>query len=220
MRPAQKILTAALWGLTVLAMMSVIGAGLWKRQRERETAGVEIYTDPSSRPQNLEVLGTVPPFALVDQDNKPFTQDSLRGHAYLATFIYTHCAGPCPMMTAKMSAMQSLIPDHNIHLVTITVDPEHDTPAVMKEYAKNNHADLSRWHFVTGNQDAVFALARGMLVGAAPAQGDQPILHSEKFVLVDARGQIRGQYHIKDEQGMARLPKDAEKIGKEATGLR
>jgi protein SCO1/2 len=120
------------------------------------------------------------------------------------------------MMTQKMSTLQSSIPDSRVQLVTFTVDPERDTPAVLKQYAKEHDADESRWHFLTGDKDAIFALARGMLLTALPAQADTPIMHSEKFVLVDGAGKIRKYYDSKDPADLARLTADAARLAAQA----
>ena len=212
MRKPQKILTGALWALTVLAMMSVIGAGLWKRQRDTETAGFEINAQPASGIIRTAVLATVPSFSLLDQDNKPLTHDTLHGHPYIADFIFTRCAGPCPIMTSKMAALTKSIPDPRVRFLSVTVDPEYDKPNILKQYARDRGADDSRWLFATGDKDAVFALARGMLIAALPAQGDQPIIHSEKFILVDSAGQIRAYYNSKDGDAMVHLIADAQEL--------
>jgi protein SCO1/2 len=200
MRKSQKILTIALWGLMVVLMFAMVGAGWWSRRREAE----------------LPVLAHVPAFSLVDQDGRLATRASLHGHPFVADFIFTHCAGPCPMMTARMASLQKTLTDRRIHLVSITVDPERDTPQVLKQYAKDHGADESRWHFLTGDKDAVFALARGMLLAASPAQADQPILHSTKFVLVDSAGRMRGAYDFGDAQAMEKLAGDARTLAEEA----
>ena len=202
MKKGQKILTGALWALTVVAMMSVIGAGLVKRQRAREHA------------EALEVFGEVPPFALVDQDGGRVTEQTLRGQPWVADFVFTRCAGPCPLMTGRMAELQNQIPI-GVRLVTISVDPEFDTPAVLKAYAKEHGADEARWKFLTGEKDAVFKLAKGMLVTALPAQGDQPIIHTEKFILVDGAGQIRNVYESNQPDELAKLVKDTQRLSKE-----
>jgi protein SCO1/2 len=205
MRPVQKVLTTLLWGCAVLAMVSVIGAGLWKRHGAAGGAAVD-----------LPVLGQVPDFSLVDQDDQPVTLETFKGKPWVATFIFTRCAGPCPVITGKMAALQRTIRAPGLRFVSVSVDPEYDTPPVLKAYAKKFGADESRWRFLTGPTDAVHALARGMYIAAVPATKDQPIIHSEKFVLVDADGQIRGFYDNNDPQEMAQLPTDAQRLAEEA----
>jgi protein SCO1/2 len=204
MRPVQKVLTTILWGLTMLAMVSVIGAGLW---RGREAAEPE--------QQELGVLAEVPAFELVNQNDLKITLDNLRGSPWVADFVFTRCGGPCPLMTGKMAGLQKSLPKE-VQFVSFSVDPAHDTPAVLKEYAKIFHADESRWHFLTGDKDAIFAQARGMLLTAIPANESNPIIHDERFLLIDAAGQIRGAYHNNNPDEMKQLEVDAGRLVKES----
>lgn len=201
MRPVQKVLTTILWGLATLAMVSVIGAGLWRREAgERE----------------LPVFAQVPDFSLVNQNGLQITRQTLEGRPWLADFIFTRCGGPCPLMTRKMSALQhALAPE--MQFVSFSVDPDNDTPAVLKAYAQANQADESRWHFLTGPKDAVFAQARGMLLSALPADETNPIIHDERFLLIDASGQIRGAYHSSNADEMEQLEVDAKRLARESS---
>ena len=205
MRPVQKVLTTILWGLMVLAMVSVIGARLWQR-------------GPDQR-EELPVLADAPAFSLTDQDAKPITLQSLKGKPWIGDFVFTHCAGPCPLMTAKMARLQKDLPSPNLHFVSFSVDPERDTPAVLKEYAQKFQADESRWRFLTGTSDAAFAAAKGMLLTAIPANEANPIIHSTKFVLVDGEGRIRQYYDYNDAEQMKALVQDAAVLARdEAAG--
>lgn len=189
MSRAQKILTSALWGLLVLVMVSVIGAGWWK-QREPEA------------------LFHVPAFVLVDQNDQPITDQTLRGRPWVAAFIFTNCAGPCPMMSSNMRKLQERMPNPNLRLVSFTVDPARDTPEVLKQYAATLGADESRWSFVTGSEEAMTELARGMLMPREPSPDSSDVMHSTKFLLVGAEGAVRGIYPS-DAEGMERLATDA-----------
>jgi protein SCO1/2 len=210
MKPVQKALTTVLWALMVLLMVSIIGAGMWRRGNRADA-----LTDiPTTSPAGLMVVGDAPHFELVDQNDKPVTLESLSGKPWIADFVFTHCAGPCPMMTAKMAQLQKETPA-GVRLVSFSVDPERDTPAVLKEYAAKFKADESRWSFLTGKPDAIFATARGMLIAAQPAQADTPIIHSEKFVLVDASGKIRKFYDSNDSESMQALTADANQLATE-----
>src|SRR5436305_11443108 len=122
MKPVQKALTTGLWVVFVLAMVTVIGAGLWARGRMRVGENAIDLSDmdsgaEASQRDALPPIAEVPPFSLLDQDNKPLTRDALLGKPWVASFVFTHCAGPCPMMTQKMSTLQSSIPDSRVHLV-------------------------------------------------------------------------------------------------------
>jgi protein SCO1/2 len=118
---SQKILTVTLWGVLVLAMVAVIGAGVLDKVRK-----------VSKPAEPLPILFMVPSFTLTDQNAQPFGDKQLAGHVWIADFIFTQCAGPCPLMTMAMSKLQKSIPDKSVRLVTITADPIHDTPAVLK----------------------------------------------------------------------------------------
>ena len=107
--------------------------------------------------------------------------------------------------------MQKSLPSQ-VKFVTFSVDPEHDTPAVLKQYAQAFSADESRWRFLTGDTDAIMAQARSMLVTALPAIGDQPIIHDQRFLLIDGHGRIRGAYDSNDPQQLADLDHDAKRL--------
>ena len=208
MSRSQKILTTALWGLLVLVMVSVIGAGWWKREPHAGEIG-SLHVEPGPKPG--EVLFPVPSFALTDQNDQPITDQSLRGKPWVAAFIFTNCAGPCPMMSANMRKLQQRVPHRDLRLVSFTVDPQRDTPAVLKRYAQSLGADESRWSFVTGSPEAMTAVAKGMLLPVAPATATEDITHSTKFLLVDPEGGVRGIYSS-DPDGMERLATDAAKM--------
>jgi protein SCO1 len=208
MSRTHKILTTLLWGMLVLIMVTVIGAGWWKRDAHDTPAG-SLQIDPAIKPG--EVLFTVPAFTLVDQNNQSVTDQTLRGKPWVAAFIFTHCAGPCPMMSANMAKLQKRVPHPDLKLISFTVDPQRDTPEVLKQYAKNFKADESRWSFLTGSSEAVAAVAKGMLLPFAPASAEADITHSTKFLLVDKDGGVRGVY-ASDAEGMERLATDAAKL--------
>lgn len=208
MQPVQKVLTTMLWACAVLAMVSVIGANLW-----RDRAARQLPPEPAE--EHLAVLGEAPAFALIDQNEKPVTLQSLRGRPFIANFVFTRCQGPCPVMTAKMSKLQDEVPAA-VRLVSFSVDPTQDRPAVLKEYAKAFNTDDGRWHLLTvANPEeagAVYAVARGMYLTALPANEQNPIIHDERFVLVDADGKIRGYYSSSESDAMARLKSDAAEL--------
>jgi len=202
-----------LWGCCVLAMVSVIGAGLWRRHDVGAGGSATAAAE-----DELPVLGDVPAFSLTDQNGQTVTPDTFKGKPWLATFIFTRCAGPCPVITGKMAAFQHSIKAPNLQFASFTVDPEYDTPPVLKQYAQKFGADESRWRFLTGDKDSVLATAKKMFITALPATQDQPIIHSEKFILIDAAGKIRGYYDNTDPQEMAQLPTDAQRLADAAAG--
>jgi protein SCO1/2 len=163
----------------------------------------------------LPVLGTLPEFVLAGHDGQPVSLASLRGHPFVADFIFTTCAGLCPAMTARMAQLQKQLPP-GVAIVSFTVDPGHDTPEVLARYARDFGAGPA-WRFATGSREVLYALAtEGFKLAAMEVPKDQqqtgtdgPFLHSSKFVLVDGAGQIRGYYDSEDSQALERLIADA-----------
>lgn len=171
------------------------------------------------------VLGTVPRFRFMNQDRQGFGSKELDGKVWIATFIFTRCAGTCPLQTAELVALQEELKDHpaagDIHFVSISVDPEYDRPKVLKEYAKQWGADPDRWTFLTGKRDAIWDLSKEgfkLPVNDARDNTDMIIAHSQQFVLVDRAGRIRGYYDGLNEVARAKLKKDLELVLQDPPG--
>lgn len=165
-------------------------------------------------PQPLPVYGRVPAFALTDQDGQPVTPAMWQGRVWIADFIFTRCAGQCVMMSSQMTALQRALPEV-VALVSITVDPDYDTPPVLAAYAARSGADTTRWRFLTGPREAIYALAHDGFRLSVAAEGgtpQEPILHSVRLVLVDGDGQIRGYYDATETDAVARLARDAQQL--------
>jgi protein SCO1/2 len=162
------------------------------------------------------VLGHVPPFRLTDQHGRPFGDENLRGRAWVAGFMFTRCPSICPALTERMLGIHRRTKnlDESFLLVSFTVDPEHDTPEVLLEYAKQRQIRLSRWTFLTGPRDEIRRVVQeGMkvLVGdAAPGVAPESIAHGTHLVLVDQEMRIRGYY---DSADPARIEELLEQIG-------
>src|SRR5689334_5815849 len=104
-------------------------------------------------------IGPVADFVLTNQDGRVISLSDLRGHVWIADIIFTRCAGPCPRMTRQMKSMQeALPPTGRAELVTLTTDPDYDTPAILKAYAERFGADTNRWMFLTGTKQEIAAL--------------------------------------------------------------
>jgi cytochrome oxidase Cu insertion factor (SCO1/SenC/PrrC family) len=155
--------------------------------------------------------GTVPDFSLTDQNGKIFTRADLNGKVWIADFIFTNCAGTCPMITSTMRRLQDALPSE-INLVSFSVDPERDTPEVLAEYAMQAHADGTRWHFLTGDKDKLYDLSiKGFKLALEDTGGTaaEPITHSTRLVLIDKNGRIRGYYGGTEDAEMKKLFTDA-----------
>lgn len=192
-----------MWGLVVMGVVLIV---TFSKAHKNPDPMLAVEANQSAE---LPTLFYLPQFKLVDQDGHAFTDAQLRGKPFVASFVFTHCAGPCPMMLGKMSAMQRNVTNPNIKLVTFTVDPERDTPAVLKAKAKELGADEGRWVFLTGDKDSVHQLLKDMLM-PTPSPEDDPLMHATQFYLFDAEGKCRGRYTSKDDEEMKRLAKDAE----------
>jgi protein SCO1/2 len=155
------------------------------------------------------VLRQLPAFELVDQNHKTFSLSDLQDQVWVVNFIFTRCGSICPILTHQMAGLQGRYETYGfdeIKLLSISVDPEYDTPDVLKEYAELNGADPGRWTFLTGDLEAVRAL---VIEGFATAMGDHveneagmmDIAHTGKFVIVDPQGAIRG-YYDSDQEGL------------------
>jgi protein SCO1 len=152
-------------------------------------------------PQLRDDLPTVPAFSLVDERGQVFTEEALRGHPTVVDFIFTRCDNICPVMSERMHGIQEKTFDlgQRFKLLSFTVDPAYDTPAVLAEYAKQHQADDARWRFVTGPIDKLKPLIadtfmNSMKVTGALKSGAPEIGHTGFFVLVDANLKIRGVY--------------------------
>ncbi len=170
MAPSEAALRKVLWGLLVLVMVGVIGAGALSLLREGP-AGVGAPEGASVRPP---VYGLIPAFSLLERSGRRVEAADLRGMVWIATFIYTHCTDTCPLQSARMARLQAdfgTAPD--LRLVSITVDPARDTPEALARYAARFGADPARWLFLTGERAAILRLAReGFRLGVEePAVG-------------------------------------------------
>jgi protein SCO1/2 len=156
----------------------------------------------------LPGLGSVPAFSLTGSDGAPVSAADLRGHIWVADFIFTQCPSVCPTLSAQMAKLQQLLPRDAgdlLRLVSFSVDPNNDSPEVLRAYAQRFHADPQRWLFLTGKHDALYGLIRdGFHLAVAERSPEEArdgqglITHSDRFVLVDRDLQIRAYYHGTD----------------------
>jgi protein SCO1/2 len=137
-----------------------------------------------------------PEFRLIDQDGRAMALSDLREKAVLLDFIFTRCNGPCPILTSSHVTLQRRLPAEiaaRTHFVSITVDPEHDTPADLRAYASARGADLRAWSFLTGEPETVRSTI-GRYRLAAARQPDGQIDHMVATFLVDPEGRIAKRY--------------------------
>ena len=150
----------------------------------------------------LPVLGPVADFALMNQDGRLTTLADLSNHVWVADIIFSRCAGSCPIMSKEMSLLQAALPPASgSRLVTLTTDPDFDTPPVLKKYGDRFGADSNRWMFLTGAKLDIAKLAANSLkltaVPVKPEEQRDPadlFIHSTIFVIVDRQARLRGTF--------------------------
>ncbi|HEY5813010.1 MAG TPA: SCO family protein [Terrimicrobiaceae bacterium] len=141
----------------------------------------------------LQKLAPAPQFQFTAQDGRQVSTADFKGKIWVANFIFTRCAGPCPLMTSRMAELNQALGKKvtDVELVSITVDPEYDTPEVLKEYGEQVGASPERWKFLTGPKDQVEnVVMKGFLQALSREPSGAPI-HSTRFVLLDRDGWMR-----------------------------
>jgi len=178
------------WGALILTVLAIAGAFIYKRLQ--------------TAPVSLPIIGPVGEFALTNQHGKTVSAADLRGKVWIANIVFTRCAGPCPLMTKAMKEIQDST-DPRVRLVTLTTDPDNDTPEVLKRYGEKFGVDFNRWSFLTGSKDQIARLAvNGLKLVAQEkpaAERESPadlFIHSTLFVIVDQAGNLRAAYELDD----------------------
>ena len=191
-----KTVSRLLWGLLAFSLFTVTGLAAWS------------WLAPKKEP--LPVIGTVPAFTFTERSGRPAGLDDLRGHVWIADFIFTSCAGTCPVMTTHMTELQTALEQEgleDVRLASFSVDPETDTPEVLTRFANGYGASPEKWLFFSGPAKEMQELAtKGFLLAAVAngGTGEEAIIHSNRFVLVDRQGRIR-KYYVGTETGIAAL---------------
>lgn len=151
-------------------------------------------------------------FSLIDQSGQPVTSDLVKDKIHIAAFFFTRCGTICPKISTQLSRVQDVFRDQSsIRLLSFSVDPLHDTPAIMQAYAKKYDAITGKWYFLTGDKAQIYTLAQhGYFLpvvdkGLDYGKPDETFIHTEKVVLVDKQGYIRGFYDGTDKEDVDRL---------------
>lgn len=182
-----KVASTFWWGLFAVATVGAIVAA--------------VYWKPTKR---LPVLHDVPGFEFTDQQGETFGSDELDEKVWVASFIFTRCKNACPGMTGEMQRVQAVVDRDpalrdRVRLVSFSVDPSHDTPEKLAEFAARYGANVELWRFLTGGRDRIvalcergFGLSAGSALGSPQASSSPP--HSDRFSVVDGEGRVRGTY--------------------------
>jgi protein SCO1 len=167
------------------------------------------------RAEPLPVLGTVPSFQFQDQNGVAFGPETLQGKPWVADFVFTRCPTVCPLMTERLAALVPQLGER-VHLVSLSVDPDFDTPERLRAFAREHRATSPRWHFLTGDSAAVQrAVTEGFKISLSHEGPDADflsIVHGVHLVLVDGEGHIRGYYDSGDPEALDRLVRDARRL--------
>ncbi|MCS7212541.1 MAG: SCO family protein [Chloroherpetonaceae bacterium] len=162
--------------------------------------------------QEIPIIAKVPPFRLEDQYGNTVTEADLLGKITILDFIFTRCPGACPVMTKQMAELYRLYASsQRVQFFSITVDPDYDTPLVLRQYAEANGVYDTRWRFLRASIDSVITLSeKGFML---PAE-NLPAGHSTKFVLIDPEGRIRGYFSHNDNASIAVLKTQIRELAK------
>ena len=141
------------------------------------------------------VIGELSEFSLVDQNGAPFQRADIDGEFWVADFVFTHCRSSCPRLTAHMKGIQTRVSDiPNTQFLSVSVDPDNDTPEVLKAYMTKNELSEANWRFVTGSEDTIRDVVLNQFkVGLAEGNvqaGNEAIMHANHFVLVDPDAKV------------------------------
>lgn len=197
----------ALWlGVAVMALgMTVLSLGFLR-----------------ARSEPLPRLGSLPDFSFTREDGSTWGSAQLRGHPFVANFIFTRCPTVCPAFTRKMARVQKDTDTFGpgLQLVSFSVDPTYDTPERLAEYARKHGANPARWSFLTGDyariKDTVVSSFKISMGRESMDEADVlGIFHGNHFVLVDGAGEIRGYYESVDDEAVERLLRDAARLARE-----
>lgn len=188
-----------------------VGAPLVGAQNEMQDTNLRTGTRPAptgeqARGDLLAVYGRAPEFILTERGGHNFSEKNLLGKPWVADFIFTSCAGQCPLMSLEMRKLQKNFPEATgLQFVSFTVDPDRDTPQVLSQYADRYEAEKNRWFFLTGPKQEINRILGQFFLSPA----EEPAMHSIRFILVDGEGQIRGYYDSSDPGSIKQLIHDA-----------
>jgi protein SCO1/2 len=197
--------------LSIAGLVTVLLRGqAYRSERVQEPAMSGLQPDP-------ETAGlSVPEFSMTDQSGEKRTQAILDGQVTVLDFIFTNCPFACPIMTGAMSDVADRLKGTKVKFLSVSVDPAHDTPARLTEFARQHEADLSRWTFLTGDDETVHRIVRGSLqfllqpdttrtIQTADGGSMNNITHPTKLLLIGPDRQVLGMYEPQSDDDLNRL---------------
>lgn len=141
---------------------------------------------------DLAIIGKAPKFSFINQHGENINNDTYKGKIYVVDFFFTTCPSICPVMTQNMTQIQNAFPDNSIGIASFSINPEHDTPEILLQYAQKHGATSPNWHFLTGNSDEILALSNNgfNIYASANTMEEGGFEHSGLFALIDQNGNI------------------------------
>jgi protein SCO1/2 len=182
------------------------------------------------QPKKLPILGerefingdsvyhSIPDFTFIDQDSNVVTNKTYEGKIYVTDFFFTTCPTICPVMKTQMLRIYEKFKDNpEVGILSHTIDPRHDSVAVLRAYAKRLGVSGNFWHFVTGDRDKIYELGQKeyYVTAGEDSTAAGGIIHSGAFILVDKKRRVRGMYDGTQEKDVSRLMKDMDVLLKE-----
>ncbi len=178
------------WALVMVGMALLFGLRLYQ-QGQRGPAPAKLVVDRSEPPPGIQVS----PFSLTERSGQTFQSESLKGQVWVASFFFTKCPGACLRLNSSIASLREQLKDLPVTFVSITVDPETDTPETLRKYAEHYNADPEHWLFLTGSLDEIRALAENSFQVSV-----ERVTHSDRLILVDRDGRVLGTYRGTEDQ--------------------
>lgn len=191
------------WRGALTVVVGVVGAAFvlgCGEANARKDQGASAGVSVSAPPANIDF--PLNDFELVDQEGKPFKRSQLDGKVWIANFVFTSCPTVCPKLTQTMAALTAkYASDPDVRFVSISVDPENDTPEKLREFAsKNGATSFERWSLLTGPKQTVDdTVLHGFKLALRRGSTAMELAHAERFCVVDRRGHVRGIYSVHGE---------------------
>lgn len=229
-RRIPRFIIVLLWVLVAISAFAT-----WNLKKQRDLAVEKIEAEKAAATEakedepedgTIEVKSKAPiwpeegieDFSLTERSGKTVTKKDLLGKPWVACFVFTRCAGPCPRVSGQFYQLQKDLKDLDFRLVTITVDPKNDTPEVLTQYAESVGADPEKWLFLTGDQKDIFHLIEKSFLmpvqentGPARKPGFE-VIHTTNVMLVDKNGRVLGKYNAVNDEELAALRKAVRKL--------
>jgi protein SCO1 len=205
----KKILPGILLAFTALLWQACSGdtaSGELPILGERQV----VQRNVDGQPVNDTLYHRIPDFAFINQDSQVVTSLTMQDKVYVTDFFFTTCPTICPKMKSQMLRVYEAFKDEpRLVLLSHTIDPKHDTVAVLRDYANRLDVSSNKWHFVTGERDSIYDIAMKYMVTALEDE-EEPggFVHSGAFVLVDQNRHVRGIYDGTDPAQVDRLIRD------------